>query len=133
MSDITAFSEYMFQTNIHNRKIQLILEGIENNKDLFLFLMDLFCKGLVLCYGVNNSVDFDSLDLDKFAYIKSKMGNAGIHIHLDVKENPIHMPTSINSEEIDAESPDKPVDQYIFKIYKGQHTFNIRFALDRVL
>lgn len=130
---ITEFSEYMFKNNIHNRKIQLNLEGIENNKDLFLFFIDLFCKGLVICFGENNSVDFDTLDLDKFSYIKTKMQNAGIHINLNIEQNPIHMMTSINSQEIDCEDPNKPVHEYIFKIYKGALTYNITFTLGRVL
>lgn len=133
MTDITEFSEYMFLHNINNRKIQLNLEGIEDNKDLFLFFIDLFCKGLVLCYGQNNSVDFDTLDLDKFAHIKTKMGNAGIIINLSIVDNPIFMATSINSAEIDAQDCNKSISEYVFKIYKGNHTYNITFILGRVL
>lgn len=133
MTDITEFSEYMFKNNTNNRKIQLNLEGIENNKDLFLFFIDLFCKGLVICFGENNSIDFDTLDLDKFAYIKQKMGNAGIHINLSIDQNPIYMNTSINSAEIDSQDPNKSVHEYVFKIYKGELTYNITFTLGRVL
>lgn len=133
MTDITEFSEYMFKNNTYNRKIQLNLEGIEDNKDLFLFFIDLFCKGLVLCYGNNNTVDFDTLDADKFAHIKTKMANAGIHINLSIKDNPIYMPTSINSDEIDSQDSDKPIHEYVFKIYKAQHTYHITFTIGRVL
>lgn len=71
--EIGAFAEYMFRTNTGDRIIQLNLEGIENNKDLFLCFIDLFCKGLVLCYGMGSkSIDFDCLTIERFAYMKKK-------------------------------------------------------------
>jgi hypothetical protein len=131
--DIIEFSEYMFISNKENKVIHLDLIGIENNKDLFLFFIDLFCKGLVLCYGENNSVNFDDLDIEKFAHIKTKMANAGIHITLEMIDNPIELPTSINSQDIENESDNKPLEDYIFKIYKGYHTYYITFKLTRTL
>lgn len=132
MSDIIAFSEYMFIKNTYNRPIQLNLQGIENNKDLFLFLIDLFCKGLVICYGTNNSVNFDDLDLPKFQHIKSKMANAGIIIDMEITNSPIEIPTSINSEELEAEEDHKELKEYTFKIFKGLHIYNIKFCITRV-
>lgn len=131
MSDIIAFTEYMFRKNTNNRPIHLNLEGIESNKDLFLFFIDLFCKGLVVCYGVNNKVNFDDLNMDKFAYIKQKMANAGIQIDLNVKQHPTELQTFINSDEIDAEPEDKELKDYVFKLYNHKTIYEIKFKLGR--
>ncbi len=131
MSDILEFATYMFLTNKDNKIIRLNLQGIENNKDLFLFLIDLFCKGLVICYGDNNKVNFDDLDVNKFNNIKQKMLNAGIIINLEIIQNVISVPTHINSSEIDSEVEDKNLEDYIFKIYKDLQIYEIRFSLAR--
>lgn len=127
--EIGQFAEHMFLRNKDNKPINLSLEGIENNKDLFLFMIDLFCKGLVLCYGTNNSVDFDSLNVENFAYLKKCMHAAGIVITLDIIELPIPIPTSINGAEIDDDVDDKPLESYVFRIYKNSNMYQIRFSL----
>jgi hypothetical protein len=128
--EIGAFAEYMFVTNTTNRLIQINLEGIENNKDLFLCFIDLFCKGLVLCYGMGSkSIDFDCLTLDRFDSMKQKMKNAGIVVNLDVRENDTFMNTAINSEEIDRSPEDLPIESYKFVINSGYKTYNIWFRL----
>ena len=131
MSDILEFATYMFFENKDNRLIRLNLQGIENNKDLFLFLIDLFCKGLVICYGINNTVNFDDLDINKFNNIKQKMFNAGIIINLELIQTDVALPTHINSAEIDSESDNKELEDYIFKIYKDTQIYEIRFSLVR--
>lgn len=132
MSDILEFATYMFLENKLNRIIRLDLQGIENNKDLFLFLIDLFCKGLVICYGENNTVNFDDLDITKFNNIKQKMLNAGIIINLNIIENLFSLPTHINSTEIDSEFDNKELEEYIFKIFKGYQIYEITFSLVRI-
>jgi hypothetical protein len=132
MSDIIAFSKYMFLENKNNKIIRLDLQGIENNKDLFLFFIDLFCKGIIVCYGINNTVNFDDLDNEKFNFIKQKMFNAGIIINLNISQNIINLPTHINSSEIDAEIDNKQLEEYIFKIYKEFQIYEITFSLTRI-
>lgn len=128
--EIGDFAEYMFRTNVSDRAIQLNLEGIENNKDLFLCFIDLFCKGLVICYGGGSkSVDFDCLTLERFAEMKRKMGNAGIVVELSVQMNEHALPTAINSSEIDASPEDMSLDSYRFAVQHGHTTYNIWFRL----
>jgi hypothetical protein len=118
--EIGEFVEYMFVGNTSDRPIYMDLVGIENNKDLFLFFLDLFCKGLIAKYGNgSSSVNFDDLDVVKFTYLKRKMALAGIILHLDIiqTENAV-FPTAINSEELDAEDDNKPLESYKFKIPK---------------
>lgn len=129
--EIGEFAEYMFKTNTTDRAIQINLEGIENNKDLFLCFIDLFCKGLVLCYGMGSkSIDFDCLTLDRFASMKKKMSNAGIVVNLDVKENESFVKTAINSEEIDGARDDLSIEDYKFVIENGYKTYRIWFRLE---
>lgn len=130
MSDIAKFVEYMFIDNNKDRLVELCLEGIENNKDLFLFFIDLFSRGLVMCYG--NPLNFDDLDEIKFGYIQKKLANAGIDIHLVITKNPVPLATSINSAEIDEEDNHKPLESYVFRIIKSNYTYHITFSLRRL-
>ena len=123
------FAEYMFLGNPSHKQINLSLEGIENNKDLFLFFIDLFCKGLVMCYGKDKSIDFDILDIDKFEKLKKSMSNAGIIISLDIITLQTYISTKINSNELDLELNDHLLEYYTFKIYKGYLLFQIKFSL----
>lgn len=127
--DIIEFAEHMFVRNRDDRKIALNLQGIENNKDLFMFMIDLFCKGLILCYGDGKSIDFESLTVEKFDHVKRKMANAGIVIKLSVIENETYMPTRVNSAEIEAMPENDPLESYNFKIHHGYNTYLLHFGL----
>jgi hypothetical protein len=78
-------------------------------------------------------VDFDDLDERKFAYIRGKLANAGIIIHLDITQNTDPQPTSINSAEIENGEDNCPLESYIFRITRKYSTYNIRFSLRRVI
>ena len=127
--EIGLFAEKLFLKNPLNKTINLSLEGIENNKDLFLFMIDLFCKGLVICFGSGNTVDFDTLNVENFDYLKKCMLTAGIVVNLEIIELPISLPTTINGNEIDKEPDDLPLETYIFRIYKENKLYQIHFAL----
>jgi hypothetical protein len=95
--------------------------------------MDLFCKGLIICYGNGNrSINFDDLDLDKFKYIKTKMANAGIIINMNVIKVEYLLTTSINSDEIEGQLDDLPLESYHFKIYNNFFIYDMSFELHRV-
>ena len=70
---VNDLAEFMFTKNKSNALIELSLGGIENNKDLFFFCLDLFCKGLVILHGTENKVDLDSITMEQFGDIKNKM------------------------------------------------------------
>lgn len=129
--EIGDFAEHMFVRNTTNRLISLNLEGIENNKDLFLCFVDLFCKGLIACYGEGqSSVDFDSITLERFQHLQKKMRNAGIIANLDIIDNPVEIPTSINSHEIEMSPDDQPLESYYFRIFNREKTYQIHFTLE---
>lgn len=131
--EIGDFAEIMFTKNENNYPVPINFQGIENNKDLFLCFMDLFCKGLIICYGNGNrSINFDDLDLDKFKYIKTKMANAGIIINMNVIKVEYLLTTSINSNEIERQLDDLPLESYHFKIYNNFFIYDMSFELHRV-
>jgi len=131
--EIGDFAEIMFTKNENNYPVLINFEGIENNKDLFLCFMDLFCKGLIICYGNGNrTINFDDLDLEKFKYIQTKMMNSGIVIHMNVVPVDYELPTSINSNEIESQPDDLSLESYHFKIYNKFYIYDISFELNRV-
>lgn len=132
--EIGDFAEIMFTKNQDNYPLAINFEGIENNKDLFLCFMDLFCKGLVLCYGNGNrSIDFDDLDFEKFNHIKIKMANAGVIIHMNFVNTEYLQFTSINSEEIEYQPNNLPLEEYHFKIFNKSFIYDINFSLSRIV
>jgi len=131
--EIGDFAEIMFTKNENNYPVLINFEGIENNKDLFLCFMDLFCKGLILCYGNGNrTINFDDLDLEKFKYIQTKMANSGIIIHMNVIPVEYKLITSINSNEIESQPDDLSLETYHFKIYNNFFIYDMSFELHRI-
>lgn len=85
---INDLAEFMFLRNMNDAKLGLTLGGIEDNKDLFYFCLDLFCKGLVMLFGQGvNKVNVDDITMDQFVLLHKKMLNAGIQVFLDVHED----------------------------------------------
>lgn len=82
---------FMFIENKHNSKIYLDLpsgeDGIRDNHDMFTFLLDLLCKGLVTLYGDSDKkIALDNLTSDQMAYVTKKLLNAGVKLHVTTKE-----------------------------------------------
>lgn len=76
---VDDFAHFVFVGNRNNTSFVLNLPGIETSKDLFFFLLDLLCKGLVILYGKGQSaIDLMSIDLDQFRYVCGKLACAGI-------------------------------------------------------
>ena len=147
---VNDLADFMFTKNINNALIELSLGGIENNKDLFFFCLDLFCKGLVILYGIENKVNLDSITMEQFNDIKNKMELAGIQVNLElqelqknentiislISEDSINEPSdiqaitnSINLNEIDQEYDHKQLNEYIFRLKMEKYIFLITFNL----
>lgn len=82
--DVNDLVTFVFIKNVNDATLNLSLDGIEDTYDFFCFCVDLLCKGLVLLYGSNGSVEIDNLGIEKFGYITKKLNNAGIHVSLDL-------------------------------------------------
>lgn len=135
--EIDELANFMFKRNENNIVLELSLGGIENNKDLFYFILDLFCKGLVLMFGNGtNSVDVDTITYDNFLSIKEKMLCAGIQVNMEYYPNDIPLnnedpskKTIINTDEINEASDDKPLNEYVFKLLSLKNQYIISFSL----
>jgi hypothetical protein len=135
--EIDELANFMFKRNENNVVLELSLGGIENNKDLFYFVLDLFCKGLVLMFGnETNSVDVDTITYDNFLTIKEKMLCAGIQVNMENYPNDIPLNDEnisqrvvINTDEINEASDDKELNEYVFKLYSLKNQYIISFSL----
>jgi hypothetical protein len=72
--------EFIFKGNTNNQKVLLNIPNLEKGYDLFLFLVDVLCKGLVILYGLDGRVRVDQITPDQIAVIKQKLYNAGINL-----------------------------------------------------
>lgn len=147
---IDDLATFMFKKNVNNAVVELSLGGIENNKDMFFFCLDLFCKGLVMLYGENGRVNVENLSQENFMKVREKMNLAGIDVLLDLEMLPDEDGTtvslvtdddmappdveeiknSVNINELDQDIDDnKQLKDYVFKLKMDKVVFNIHFNL----
>ena len=131
---IDDLADFMFLKNKNDAIIDLSLGGIENNKDMFFFCLDLFCKGLVTLYGVDGKVDVEELKMEAFQVVYHKMSLAGINVKLDIQniDDPpdlIDNNNSINLENINDDTNDKNLKDYVFTMHMDTILYNVSFEL----
>jgi hypothetical protein len=131
--EIEALAKIMFIDNINDAQIELSLGGIESNKDLFYFCLDLFCKGLVLLFGSNNRVELDKLSIEQFEVVRKKMGNAGVDVKLklyqDIREEEEKERVSVNISNIENLDDNLDIKEYAFVVHTPSLVYNINFEL----
>lgn len=134
--EVNDLAEFMFVKNVNNVSLELSLGGIENNKDLFCFVLDLFCKGLVLMFGADGkSVNIEDITMDNFQMLSEKMICAGIHVNLQMfpadisDENGQPQRAMLNLDEINTASEHQPLESYEFKVQNASHTYIVSFNL----
>lgn len=122
--------EFMFLKNVNNTKVELMLGGVENNKDLFCFCLDLFCKGLVLLFSKDGTrVLVEDMTYEQFETVRQKLACAGIKAYLDVSENESDV-VFTNVTEIDCEEDNMPINQYEFKLQNLTHLYKLKFSFE---
>ena len=137
--DVKDLVEFIFQRNINNAILELSLGGIENTKDLFFFILDLFCKGLVLMYGNGeNRVELQSLTQEQFAYMREKLECAGITPILEFLPNPdpsydeddqAIRYVNMNLADLQNEDDNKSLNEYVFQVYTPEAIYKLHFDL----
>lgn len=132
---INNLAEFMFITNKDDKVLSLSLNGVEDTKDMFYFLLDLFCKGLVLMFGDGRGVNISELSMEDFAAIKKKMSNAGVLVNLSIyqdiaidNEEEAKAP-HVNLQHIEALDNNMPLNDYHFILRMGQTVYTICFEL----
>lgn len=106
--EIENLAEWVFEKNVNNAILEIELNGIENQHDLFCFCVDLLCKGLVLLYSNEQGmVEIEQITFDQFEHIKHKMSFAGIEANLNIvpyhrlpNTHAISMPADLNYSDI---------------------------------
>lgn len=131
--EVDDLAELMFQKNINNVPLELCMSGIENNKDMYYFCLDLFCKGLILLFSQDDkSVTVEDLTYEDFNLVKSKMSCAGIQVSLDVipsSNEHIQTETLTNLREIEKEPNNKPLNDYKFILNTKVCLYVVSFSL----
>ena len=85
-NDLNNLTEYIFQKNFNNSKIQIDVDGIENIHDLFCFCFDLLCKGLILLYSKDgDQIDVENLTMDQFNIAKERLSFTGIQVFIETE------------------------------------------------
>lgn len=140
---VDDLAEFVFRRNVNNVPLELSLGGIENNKDLFFFCLDLFCKGLVLTRGDGQTVNLEDISMEDFTTIKTKMVCAGIEptlqvfpsdvdtvseIDLDENGNQIKR-NKLNIDELNAMDDSSPIESFLFRVTNIDMTYVVSFKI----
>ena len=91
---IDQLAEFVFVGNVRNARLQLNVPGIQGTRDLFYFLVDLLCKGLVLMFGANGRIMLDELTQEQFDQASARLLLSGVrcHVQLGAPEPPQNRP-----------------------------------------
>ena len=141
--EVDELAEYIFKTNQCNQ-IYINVRCLKSTKELFFFLFDIFCKGIVLLYGKNKKTLLNNLQLYQFEEIKEKLRYAHIKLNLEIynKDTAIlldMMKEANNEKMIIQQSIDdiinmndnEDLSKYVFKIFMNESLFCIHFEIIR--
>lgn len=133
--EVEDFADFMFIKNVDNKPLEVSMGGLENNKDMYCFCLDLFCKGLVLMFSKDGkSVSIEDLTFDDFQLAKRKMACAGINVSLDI------LPSSFddiksghltNLKDIDEQNDNLPLEDYKFILHTLPYKYIVSFSIFR--
>lgn len=133
--EIEDFADFMFIRNTDNKPLEVSMGGLDNNKDMYFFCLDLFCKGLVLLFSNDgHSVAVEELSQDDFNLVKTKMACAGINVHLEVKQTVLENLNDgslTNLKDIDMQDDNMPLENYKFELNTYPYKYIISFSLFR--
>lgn len=127
---VDDLAEFIFIANKNNNKLEIDFSSLGNGKELFLFLIDLMCKGLVLLYGSGNRLELDMVSQEQFHIIASKFKPAGITVALTTTSNDQSMASNIELlPDFNTMSTEFPIDKMRLKITSAQAVYIIQFLL----
>lgn len=115
-------ADFLFNRNINDDAVVLDLSESEDAEDVFLFCVDLLCKGISLvCRGQ----PIDTITSDQLETIVKKMRNAGIQPTLCIKPKETELIPELSM----ASPTELPLDQYSFHVNTENITYKINFRL----
>lgn len=128
----------LFKHNPNNLPVSIIYPTLSSSKELFFFLLDILCKGLVYLYGRSDvsertcSTYLDDLTKDQIFEVALKLKCAGIILNVDFSE-PTQASISSNMQAILAMDANLPIDKYKLTLNSKELTYTLSFTLERVL
>jgi hypothetical protein len=128
---INEMIDFLFVKNEKDIPVNLCLHQLSEPYDLFLFFVDILCKGLLLLYSENGQglrVQLDTVDETQFKFVKKKLANAGI----DVSVNVIPY-TSIRPIPPFIRDGKNVLEDYAMVITTKQSRFEVKFKLFHAL
>ena len=133
--EVEDLAKFMFIKNVDNVPLEISMGGLENNKDMYYFCLDLFCKGLILLFSNDGkSVAVENLSLDDFEKVKKKMECAGIAVKLEVISttyNEMRQESLTNLKEIEQQGDNEPLESYKFILNTILYRYTVSFSIFR--
>lgn len=142
--NVNELANYIFKINTE-KELFININCLKTKKELFFFLFDIFCKGIILMYGENNRMKLNNLELHQFEEIKQKLKYAHIHLNLIIydkdtaqlldllpaSEDDIREKNIIQSsiDKIVAMNDNDNLTDYIFHLYMNDTLFCINFDI----
>jgi hypothetical protein len=137
---VDYLADLVFRQNPHDRGLELCLPELHGPADLFFFLLDLFCKGLVLLYGARDAgrpgrmrLPLETLDAEQLAHVQKKLGNAGIQALCRVGPNARGLPTGASNMAALVAMAEagaaQSLEQYGFWLVEGDRVLEIAFRV----
>ena len=130
IDDITKLANFILDSN---NPVLVESQDFKNNRDLFLFCIELTTKMLSIKYGNNTGkVNIEDLDLEEIKFIKDKLIKSSIGFNLNIGN------TDYNEGEIAQITyfiPENDIinnvnlDKYFMIIKKKNKQYNINFEL----
>jgi hypothetical protein len=138
--NVDDLARYIFTENTNDARIQLCLHGIQNSRQLFVFLVNLLCKGLLYLYGNPvgpaaaatapqvRSVDVHALSEDQLDYVRGRLRLAGIDVKVVPFPNLEDEPPSSDIHDIAQSLPvDAPLQDFVFRIVTRDVIYKVHF------
>lgn len=142
--NVSELANYIFVKN-DNKELYININSLKTKKELFFFLFDIFCKGIILLYGENNKIKLNNLESFQFEEIEKKFRYAHIKlnmIHYDLdtailldllSENDLNQKNIIQDSinDIMKMNDNENLYDYVIKLYMNNTLFCINFDIIR--
>jgi hypothetical protein len=142
--DVQDLANFIFVENQNNLNVIIEINSIKSNQELFFFLFDLLCKGLILVYGEkgSNKVCLNHLTIEQFEFMKTKFKNAHIKLDIVIYDHSTAMLLDLLDEnykkrnlikesmsKLELMKNNEPLKDYVFNILIEDNLFCINFEI----
>lgn len=130
---VDELAQIIFLDNPKRTRYFLTFDDVDNIKDLFFFMLDLLCKGLVLLHGNGgDKINIHHLDKKMFDEVSDLLTCAGIRAKLEVSsmDEPTTS-TETNMNDIMRMNPNSSLDDFKFQMRHDRTQYEISFELMR--